>query len=87
MTLKEWTAIKQRERVEEVIAYFDTVAGLADFLSLPYTTVRAWQDRGRMSRNGAQLLEKASRGRFAVSYMIPTADEWYRTKAGNDGQN
>lgn len=85
MTLSEWKAQKQRERIEEVITYFDTIAGLAELLALPHSTVRSWMVRGRISRSGARLLEARSNKRFPVAYMIPTADEWYRTKAANNG--
>lgn len=83
MTLSEWTAQKQKERIDEVITFFDRVAGLADMLSLPHSTVRSWQVRGRISRSGAQLLQKKTKGRFPVSYMLPLAEEWYREKGGN----
>lgn len=82
MTFKEWANATQKARTEEVIAYFEGVSVLADMLSLPDSTVRSWQRRGRISRSGARLIDKTTKGRFSEGYLIPGVLEWFQLKAG-----
>lgn len=89
MDLKEWRAKTQRERVNELVDYFEGVANLAEFLGVPFSTVYCWQQRGRVSRNGAAIVERATKKRFSVGYLVPDASEWFqeRQKAAQHGEN
>lgn len=77
MDLKAWCAAKRKERCQEVIDFFGSVAGLAEFLDTPFTTVYAWQQRGGVSAAGARKIEKLTMGRFSQGYLNPTAREWF----------
>lgn len=85
MKFKDWKEQKAKERIAEVMEYFDNPARLAQLLALPYSTVKSWQVRGKISRAGAVLLEQKTKGRFTESYMLPTGDEWFSSQEWHDG--
>jgi hypothetical protein len=84
MSMKEWCATKEKERIAELVAYFDGVAGLANFMEVPFSTAYSWSVRGRISRRYAAIAEKKTAGRFAAGYLKPSAMEWFQetNKAG-----
>lgn len=90
MSFQTWQKATQKERLNEVIDYFGSLACLADSLGLGYEAVRVWRVRGRISAQGAAKLEKLSKGKFARSYMLPTAKEYFESeehKAGINGED
>lgn len=45
-----------RRALARLLADAGGVAGLATMLNIPYITVKGWQDRGRISKRGAVLV-------------------------------
>ena len=84
MKFSEWKAIKGKERVRELVECFGDPAKLAKVLGLSYTTVKSWNDRGRISRAGAKLVEEKTKGRFTADYLMTTADEWFSSDEWRD---
>lgn len=89
MEMKEWCAVKRKERCAELIAFFGGPAQLAAFLGVAYTTVAAWRDRNGLSLAGARKVDKLTGGRFRTGYLYPTAADWFNAtqKAGRNGKD
>ena len=49
--------IIHKERLEELLAATDGISYLAKMLNLHYTTVKGWEARGRISKEGAKMVE------------------------------
>lgn len=66
-------ASEQREALEELIIYAGTQVHLARMLQIPQRTVAGWVDRGRISMEGAYLVQKNEylKDHFPVSKLRP----------------
>lgn len=47
-----------KEQLDKLIAEAGGVNHLSKMLNLPYTTVKGWEDRGRISKSGASMVEE-----------------------------
>lgn len=72
-SLLEQVQDQQKQRLDELIQHVGTVAYLALILELPYTTVKSWEDRGRISKDGAKAVEEHEEihFKFTVKYLRP----------------
>ena len=75
---KEQLAIIHKERLKELLAEAGDVNHLSKMLAVPYHTVRSWDERGRISKDGSLVVHKhpvlGEKGRgFTKQYLRPEA--------------
>lgn len=57
LTLEELIKV-QKEQLDDLLGEAGGVNHLAKMLNLHYTTVKGWEGRGRISKDGAQMVGK-----------------------------
>lgn len=77
-SIADQIAQKERDMLDEVIAYFGTKVTLARALGVTRQVVYDWQKRGRISAVKAAELEKLTKGHFKKEDLRPDVTTWFK---------